>query len=134
MTFYGTPYHLVFFGFDLYGNNVNQTEYATIYQPQRVRSTEFYPNTTNWIVGLPASSTTSRHDPNPPYSLPVDRTTYTYDNKSAYNVYPDVGNLTKEERSDDSSVAHTRATYGYDAYGNRTGETRYRDGNLCRKP
>lgn len=129
LTYWGSEYLETRFSYDSYGNNTWRSDHPNSYSPYRAYQTQFSPNTTAWIVGLPAAQVTYRVDPNPPYWIAVDKTTYIYDNKPAYTDPPDKGDLTKEARYDEADVAHIRVVYGYDIYGNRMSETRYRDGS-----
>jgi RHS repeat-associated protein len=125
-TIFGPDYHQLDFSFDTYGNLSDTTETLPVY---RRRSTGFAANTSAWIVGLPNSEIAYRNDPSPPYVVPVAKKTFIYDQNTSHTQAPTKGDMKREDHYDDSDVAHMRRGFGYDAYGNRTSETKYRDGS-----
>lgn len=125
----------VYASYDAYGNVTEEDDYGdpTITTDDRTIGRTVFPNTTAWIVGLPASQIT--------YSgigvVPANRvaeTDFYYDDLSSCgstgsgNQTPTLGNLTRVVRwlNTGTSPEIRRA---YDAYGNRTCE-RDPNGNI----
>jgi RHS repeat-associated protein len=127
LTHFGTAVDREIFGWDVYGNHNGISESVPV---NRWRSTEFYFNTTAWIVGLPAAEVTYRYDGSQPptYWFPVSKITYLFDQNTAHDQAPTTGDRTREDHYDSAGVAHTRWVWGYDGYGNKTSETKKRDG------
>jgi YD repeat-containing protein len=109
-----------------YGNITSKTETGAR-AGSRKTTTDFEPNTGDYIVGLPARQQTFEYDPT---AAPDDEwrlkaaTEYLYDTNTAWNSPPGAnGGLRRTRAWNNRTGGFAETTYSYDAHGNRTQTT-----------
>jgi RHS repeat-associated protein len=104
-----------------YGNLTRTDEYdnpAGSGTPYRVTTTSYYPNSTTWLVGLPARQAVSAN------GTLLSEAIYYYNGATNYTTPPTANKLTRTHALV-SPGQYTQTDYGYDVYGNQTNVTTY---------
>jgi RHS repeat-associated protein len=109
---------------DTYGNLVRREDYYKykLYwymYPYRITEYSYYPNLTNYLVGLPARQAISDQN----WAV-IAETLYLYDGANSYTTTPVAGKLTAM-RTWASGADYSQETYAYDTRGNRIKVTTY---------
>ncbi|RJP48658.1 MAG: hypothetical protein C4583_13840 [Anaerolineaceae bacterium] len=102
--------------YDAYGNLTQKTVSGTGIETTTTY-TQYFPNTSQWLVGLPAR-TYVKDSQNVTLSLSMNL----YDGANTYNTAPTQGVLTAT-RTLISGTNYAQTSYGHDAWGNVTSQT-----------
>jgi RHS repeat-associated protein len=110
--------------YDNYGNLTGSTTATwdgSAWNNYRKQATLFYPNTTGWLVGLPAGS--ELYSCSGGTCSTLEAASYNlYDNNSTYNTAPTTGKL-KAQRTWVNGNDYSQTSTDYDAWGNQTSVT-----------
>ncbi|MBZ5566193.1 MAG: FG-GAP-like repeat-containing protein [Acidobacteriia bacterium] len=106
--------------FDLYGNEVRTEELGDVSDKSddRLIESPVYPNTSAYIVAKPTYSSVFGLDASGNWQL-LESTLFIYDGASTYATPPaSHGELTREDRWDDTTGGYVTSTHSYDKHGN----------------
>lgn len=106
--------------FDAYANVTESTFHGDFDQPgdELTGTIEFFPNTTEYIVGLPARL--RRYEGVGTAGTMLTESVLYYDGAANQTTPPTTGNLTTVKGWDDASAGYVSSTIEYDSFGNAT--------------
>ncbi len=127
------------FEYDQYGNVTRTYEWGEYQEDgqgnpiqngdERTTTRGYYPNTTDYIVGLPAYENT--YEGIGTSGTLIKQTLYLYDSNSSYDATPTKGDITEVKKWNDDTASYISAEMTHDAYGNIVAQTDERGYTAC---